>query len=331
MNSITKKLTSQKRLHLMSGRASLDLSESIAKHLGISLLEVNLSDFASGEVHCRFGESVRGGDVFIIQSHAAFDNFSVNDTIIEHLVMVDAAKRASAKRVTAVCPFFGYARQDRKSSGREPISAKLMADLFAKAGASRMVSVDLHSGQTQGYYDGPWDHLTAMPALIDYLRQFKGDLTVVSPDAGRVRVAERYSMALDAELAFVYKRRSKETKNSVQALGIIGEVEGRTCVLVDDMIDTGGTIVSAAQMIKDFGAKEVFTVATHGVFSGAAVENLTNSVLSRVVVTDTLPCPSVKNFPKLEVLSVGQIIGDAINAVFADTSVSEIFNSENLN
>ena len=318
----------------MSGRVSLDLSKAISKHLGVPLLDVDISNFANGEIHCRFGESVRGGDVFIIQSHAASQqnkttSFSINDMILEHLIMVDTARRASAKRVTVVCPFFGYARQDRKATGREPISARLMADLFAKAGASRIVSVDLHSGQIQGYFDGPWDHLTAMPVLTNYLEQFRGNLAVVSPDAGRVRVAEMYSMALEAELAFVYKRRVKGQKNKSEALGIIGEVEGKTCAIVDDMIDTGGTIISAANKLLEAGAKEVFALATHGVFSGDSVKNFSDSKLSRVVVTDTLPSPQDKSFSKLEVLSVGQIIGDAIQAVFEDTSVSEIFNSQN--
>ncbi len=306
------------------------MSEAIAKDLGTSLCDVNVSDFANGEIHCRFGESIRGGDVFIIQSHTASGDLSVNDSLMEHLIMVDAARRASAKRVTAVCPFFGYARQDRKATGREPISARLVTDLFVAAGASRIVSVDLHSGQIQGFFDGPWDHLTAMPVLCEYLKEFDGDLTIVSPDAGRVRVAERYSQTLGADLAFVYKRRLKDVKNAVEALGFIGEVEGKVCAIVDDIIDTAGTIVSAAEILKEGGAKEVIALSTHGIFSGPAVERLNNSSITRVVVTDTLPSPQDKSFPKLEVLSVATTIADAIKAVFEDTSVSEIFGAQNL-
>ncbi len=244
--------------------------------------------------------------------------------------MVDAARRASAKRITAVCPFFGYARQDRKATGREPISAKLMADLFSKAGATRMVSVDLHSGQIQGYFEGPWDHLTAMPVLSNYLQEYSDELAIVSPDAGRVRVAERYAQALHADLAFVYKRRIKEVKNSVEALGIIGDVNGKVCAIIDDMIDTAGTIVQAAEILLKNGAKEVIALATHGLFSGPAIERLNESPISKVVVTDTLPFPDEKRFEKLEVLPIAPTIADAINAVFGETSVSEIFGAQNL-
>ena len=303
----------------------------MAKHLGEPLCEANIVDFANGEIHCRFGESIRGGDVFIVQSHVVGNGRSLNDAIIENLIMVDAAVRASAKRVTAVCPFFGYARQDRKATGREPISAKLMADLFTSAGASRLVSVDLHSGQIQGYFAGPWDHLTAMPVLAGYLKNIMGnkDLAIVSPDAGRVRVAERYALSLDADIAFIYKRRSKKEQNVVEAFGVIGDVEGRVCALVDDMIDTAGTIVAAAEILYENGADEVYALATHGLFSGPAIERLNNSAISRVVVTDTLPFPENQGFEKLEVLSVAPIIADAIAAVFEDTSVSEIFDSQN--
>ena len=323
-------LVTTKRLQLLSGRFNLDLAEAIAEHLGVDLCETNLSEFANGEIHCRFGQSIRGADVFIIQSHAAVDGRSVNDAVIEQLVMVDAAWRASAKRVTAICPSFPYARQDRKAEGREPISAKLMANLLESAGAGRLVSVDLHSGQIQGFFDGPWDHLTAMPVLCDRIADLGDDLVVVSPDAGRVKVAERYSIALGADLAIVHKRRIRGEKSTVQAREVVGDVAGRVCVLIDDMIDTGGTIVAAAEQLMARGADEVYAATTHGLFSGPAIDRLKNSVIRKVIVTDTLPMPPEKTIDKLEIVSVAPIIASAIRAVFEDTSVSEIFGGNNL-
>jgi len=254
---------------------------------------------------------------------------SVNDAIMEQLIMVDAAKRASAKRITAVAPFYGSARQDRKSEGREPITAKLVANMFKAAGAKRLISVDLHSGQIQGFFDGPVDHLTAMPVLVDYMAGLGEDLVVVSPDAGRVKVAERYANQLHADLAIVHKRRVKGVKNAVEARDVVGEVDGRVCVLIDDMIDTGGTIVAAADQLKARGASEIYAACTHGVFSGPAIDRLKNSVISKVVTTNTLPLPPEKQLDKIEVLSVAGIIADAIDAVFEDTSVSEIFDGHN--
>ena len=323
-------LVTTKRLQLLSGRFNLDLAQAIAEHLGVDLCETNLSEFANGEIHCRFGQSIRGADVFIIQSHAAVDGRSVNDAVIEQLVMVDAAWRASAKRVTAICPSFPYARQDRKAEGREPISAKLMANLLESAGAGRLVSVDLHSGQIQGFFDGPWDHLTAMPVLCDRIADLGDDLVVVSPDAGRVKVAERYSIALGADLAIVHKRRIRGEKSTVQAREVVGDVAGRVCVLIDDMIDTGGTIVAAAEQLMARGADEVYAATTHGLFSGPAIDRLKNSVIRKVIVTDTLPMPPEKTIDKLEIVSVAPIIASAIRAVFEDTSVSEIFGGNNL-
>jgi ribose-phosphate pyrophosphokinase len=323
-------LVTKKKLHLVSGRANLPLAEEIATCLGVQLGEANLDNFANGELHCRFGESVRGMDVFIVQSHGAADGMSINDALIEHLIMVDAARRASAKRITAVMPFYAYGRQDRKSEGREPITAKLVANMFAAAGATRLVSVDLHSGQIQGFIDQPFDHLTAMPVLVDHLAKTMGeDLVVVSPDAGRVKVAERYANALHADLAIVHKRRVRGEKNVVEAKEVVGKVDGRTCVLIDDMIDTGGTLVAAAEQLVEQGASQVCAAATHGVLSGPAIDRLKNSAIARVVVTDTLPLPPEKQIDKLEVLSVAPIIADAIDAVFEDTSVSEIFGGAN--
>jgi ribose-phosphate pyrophosphokinase len=322
-------LVPKKRLHLLSGRANLPLAEEIARELRVKLGDANLSEFSNGELHCRFGESIRGADVFIVQSHSATEELTINDSIMEQLIMVDAAKRASAKRVTIVCPYLGYARQDRKSEGREPITAKLMTDMFHAAGTTRIITIDLHSGQIQGFFDGPFDHLVAMPVLCDYIAGLGEDIIVVSPDAGRVKVAERYAQNLHADLAIVHKRRVKGAKNEVEARDVVGEVDGRRCVLIDDMIDTAGTICAAAEQLIEHGASEVYAACTHPVLSGPAVDRLKNSVISKVVVTNTLPLPPEKQFDKLEVLSVAGIIADAIDAVFEDTSVSEIFGGAN--
>ncbi len=318
-----------KRMALYSGRTHLALAREVAQHLGIELGDPNLVEFANGEVRPRFGESVRGCDVFIMQSHFGCDGRSINDSIMEQLIMIDAAQRASAKRITAVCPFYGYARQDRKAEGREPITARLVADLFKAAGAKRMVSIDLHSGQIQGFFDGPVDHLTAMPVIEQYIRDNAKDPVIVSPDAGRIKVAERMQQHLGADLAFVYKRRPKGTTNTAQALDVIGDVDGRLCILTDDMIDTGGTIVSAAHLLLDKGATEVWAMASHGVLSGPAVERLEKSRIDRVILTNTLPLAPEKLISKIKVLSVAPIIADALSAVFDDTSVSEIFGGEN--
>ena len=315
----------KRRLVLYSGRSHPALAVDIATHLGVDLGSANLREFANGEIHCRYDESVRGSDVFIVQTHA----YPVNDSIVEQCIMIDAAKRASAKRITAVCPYYGYARQDRKAEGREPITAKLVADMLTVAGANRVLSVDLHSGQIQGFFDVPVDHLTAMPVLIDYLTASGlEDLIVVAPDAGRVRVAQGFAQHLGTEAASVYKRRAR---GSVEALGVMGEevVRGRHCILIDDMIDTAGTVVAAADILVKSGATEVWAMATHGVLSDPAVDRLKNAAITKVVVTDTLPLPEEKRIDKIEVLSAAGIIADAIDAVFEDTSVSEIFGGEN--
>ena len=332
MNKTIDKVTT-KRMALYSGRTHPVLAEEVAKFLEVNLGESNIVEFANGELRPRFGESIRGGDVFVMQTHCAADGRSINDSIMEQLIMIDTAYRASAKRVTAVCPFYGYARQDRKAEGREPITAKLVADMFKAAGSKRMVSVDLHSGQIQGFFDGPVDHLTAMPVLEDYLRKNVPDgVVIVSPDAGRVKVAERFAQHLvdmDADVAFVNKRRPKNTANVAVAKEVIGDVEGRLCVLVDDMIDTAGTIVSASELLMERGAKEVWAMATHGVLSGPAIERLEKAPITRVVLTNTLPLPVGKRIAKIEVLSVAKIIADALSAVFNDTSVSDLFGGEN--
>jgi ribose-phosphate pyrophosphokinase len=322
-----------KKLALYSGRTHPDLASEVAQHLGLSLGDVNITQFSNGEIRPRFAESVRGTDVFIMQSHYGIDGSSVNDSIMEQLAMIDAAARASAKRITAVRPFYGYARQDRKSEGREPVTARLIADMFKLAGANRLISIDLHSGQIQGFFDGPVDHLTAAPVLEAYIRQQAPDSPViVSPDSGRIKVAERMAQHLhdcDADIAFIYKRRPKGQANVVEAKEVIGDVKGRLCILTDDMIDTGGTIVSAAEILLNRGATEVWAMATHGVLSGPAVDRLSASPLERLVLTNTLPLPENKRLPQVEVLSIAPLIAQALSAVFDDTSVSEIFSGEN--
>ncbi|MGH8998826.1 MAG: ribose-phosphate diphosphokinase [Acidimicrobiia bacterium] len=320
-------LVTKKKLMLFSGRANVGLSEEIAENLGVPLGEVELSTFANGEIYCRFLESIRGADVFIVQSHCD----PVNERLMEQLVMIDAAKRASAKRITAVCPFYGYARQDKKTEGREPITAKLVADMLTTAGADRVVAVDLHTGQIQGFFDRPVDHLTALPVLSSYLSDtVEGDAVVVSPDTGRVKLAQRLADHLHADLAFVYKRRPRGSHNETQALEVVGQVDGRPCIIIDDMIDTAGTVTAAAALLMSRGATEVYVAATHGVLSGPAVDRLKNAPIREVVLTNTLPVEDGKRFPELRLLSIAPIIADALDAVFEDTSVSQIFQGDNL-
>ena len=317
----------KRRLELVSGKTHPGLAEEIASCLGVTLSETNIRRFADGEIHCRFDASMRGADMFIVQTHSG----PVNDSIMEQLIMVDAAKRASAHRITAVCPYYGYSRQDRKATGREPITAKLVADLLSAAGVDRVVSVDLHSGQIQGFFDVPVDHLTAAPVLLDYLRQYGADdLVVIAPDAGRVKVAERYSQLLDTDLALVHKRHPRGTYNEVEAMDVVGVVRGRPCVIIDDLIDTAGTVCAAAYRLVEAGATDVWAMATHALLSDPALDRLNASPISRVIVTNTLPLPVYLRIPKLEVLSIAKIVADAIHAVFEDTSVSEIFGGQNL-
>jgi ribose-phosphate pyrophosphokinase len=320
-------MTPKRRLELVTGRSHPELAEEIASCLGINLSETNIRRFADGEIHCRFDASMRGADMFIVQTHAG----PVNDSIFEQLIMIDAAKRASAHRITAVCPYYGYSRQDRKATGREPITAKLVADLLSAAGVDRVVSVDLHSGQIQGFFDVPVDHLTAAPVLLDYLRENSADdFVVIAPDAGRVKVAERYSQLLETDLALVHKRRPRGSYNEVEAMDVVGNVKGRRCVIIDDMIDTAGTVCAAGYRLFEAGATDVWAMATHALLSDPALDRLNQSPISRVIVTNTLPLPVYRRIPKLEVISVAKIIADALSAVFEDTSVSEIFGGQNL-
>jgi len=315
---------SERQLVLVAGRAHPELAEAVARGLDIDLLPTTAYTFANGELYVRFGESVRGTDCFVLQSHAA----PINEAIMEQLIMVDALKRASARSITAIMPCYGYARQDKKHKGREPISARLMADLFKTAGANRIMSVDLHTSQIQGFFDGPVDHLWAMPMLAQYVRSRvdPANLTIVSPDAGRVRLADQWSDHMGAPLAIIHKRRDPSIPNQVKVHELVGQVEGRTCVLVDDMIDTGGTIVQAAEALFENGAKDVIVASTHGLLSGPAVDRLRNSRIAEVIVTDTLPIDDDKRFDTLTVLSIAPLIARAVKEVFDDGSVTSLFN-----
>lgn len=314
----------EKSLVLVSGRAHLELAEEVGKEIGCGLSPVTAYDFASGEIYVRFNESVRGADVFVLQSHTG----DINKWIMEQLIMIDAAKRASAKRITAVAPFYPYSRQDKKHQGREPISARLIADLYKTAGADRVMSVDLHASQEQGFFDGPVDHLFAMPVLVEYVRS-RIDLlntVMVSPDAGRIRVAEKWSSKLGGcPLAFVHKTRDTTRPNVAVANRVVGEVKGKDCVLVDDMIDTAGTITEAVKVLTKAGAKKVIIVATHGILSAPATRLLSECGADEVVITDTLPIPADKRFPTLTILSIAPLLARAIREVFDDGSVTSLF------
>ncbi|MBM9461960.1 ribose-phosphate diphosphokinase [Aeromicrobium sp. YIM 150415] len=316
--------TPTRNLMLFSGRAHPTLAQEVAQLLEAELVPTTAYDFANGEIYVRFDKSVRGCDAFVIQSHSA----PINEAIMEQLIMIDALKRASAKRITVVLPFYGYARQDKKHLGREPISARLMADLFLSAGADRLMTVDLHTAQIQGFFDGPVDHLLAMPILTRHVKKKYGDkqLAVVSPDAGRIKVAESWANSLGgAPLAFIHKTRDISRPNESKANRVVGEVAGRTCILVDDLIDTGGTIVQAAEALKADGAEDVIIAATHAVFSGPAVDRLKNCCAREVIVTNTLPLTDEMQFDKLTVLSIAPLLAQAISAVFEDGSVTSLF------
>jgi ribose-phosphate pyrophosphokinase len=314
----------RKSLILISGRGFPALADEIAAALGVELTGTSAYDFANGEIYIRYEDSVRGSDAFVIQSHTA----PINTWVMETLIMVDALKRASAKRITVVTPFYPYSRQDKKHRGREPISARLISDLIERAGADRIMSVDLHTAQIQGFFDGPVDHLFALPLLADYVEEkYAGaKFTVVSPDSGRLRVAERWTDRLGGcPLAFIHKTRDPLKPNEVVAHRVVGDVAGRSCILVDDMIDTGSTIVSAARQLKDAGAADVIIVATHGILSGPAIDRLKNAPINEIVLTNTLPIPPEKMIDGMTVLSIAPLIARAIREVFEDGSVTSLF------
>ncbi|MGP9695637.1 ribose-phosphate diphosphokinase [Brachybacterium sp. AOP25-B2-12] len=319
--------TGEKRLVLASGRAHPVLAQEVSEELGVEVLPMDAWDFANGEIYVRYGESVRGTDVFVLQSHPA----PINTWLMEHLIMIDALKRASAKRITAIAPSFPYARQDKKHRGREPISARLVADMYQTAGIDRLISVDLHAPQLQGYFDRPVDHLMALPILADYVdrKYSQEDIVVVSPDAGRIRVAEQWAKRLGGiGLTFIHKSRDPKQPNKAVAKRVIGDVSGKTCILVDDMIDTAGTIVQAVDALRAHGAAAVVVATTHPILSDPATERLRNSGVTEVICTNTLPVPPEKQFPELTQLSIAPLIARAIRAVFDDGSVTSLFDGE---
>ena len=322
MNSISSE--NRKTLMLFSGRAYPALADEIGSALGVAPTPTDIYEFASGEVFVRYKESVRGSDAFVIQSMAS----PINTWIMETLIMVDALKRGSAKRITVVLPFYPYGRQDKKHLGREPISARLMADMFKTAGADRLITVDLHTAQIQGFFDGPVDHLFAMDIMAEYVsNRYAGrPMAVVAPDSGRVRVAERWTDRLGGcPLAFIHKSRDPLLPNQVVANRVVGDVSGRVCLIVDDMIDTGGTICSAAEILQEEGAAEIIVAATHAILSDPAIDRLRNSKISEVVVTNTLRIPPEKAIDTITVLSIAPLLARAIREVFDDGSVTTLF------
>ena len=325
-------LPTHKRLMLFSGTANVDLAGEVAKCLGMKLGDVEISTFASSETYVRFGESVRGIDAFVIQSMCD----PVDHHLMQQMIMIDALKRGSAKRITAVCPFYPYSRQDRKARGREPITAKLMADFYEAAGADRVMAVDLHTGQIQGFFDVPFDHLTALPLLAAHFNELVDDeVMIMSPDAGGGRWADKWAQHLaefhgiSSQVGFLHKKRRKDMRNVSETLAVVGEVRGKTCIVVDDIIDTGGTLVNGVESLLEAGAKEVYAAATHAVLSEPAVDRIKNSRLEQLVVTNTLPISDDKELDKLAVLSIAPTIASTIKAVFEEGSVSELFHGEN--
>ncbi|AVH22228.1 ribose-phosphate diphosphokinase [Nocardia cyriacigeorgica] len=318
-------IDNQKNLMLFAGRSHPELAEQVAKELDVHVTPQTARDFANGEIFVRFEESVRGSDAFVLQSFPA----PLNEWLMEQLIMIDALKRGSAKRITAILPFYPYARQDKKHRGREPISARLVADLLKTAGADRIITVDLHTDQIQGFFDGPVDHMHAQLQLAEYVRSNYSleHITVVSPDSGRVRVAEKWADSLGGSpLAFIHKTRDPLVPNQVKSNRVVGEVEGRTCILIDDMIDTGGTIAGAVSVLKEAGAGDVVIAATHGVLSSPAAERLAACGAKEVVVTNTLPITEDKKFPQLTVLSIAPLLARTIREVFENGSVTGLFN-----
>jgi ribose-phosphate pyrophosphokinase len=323
-------IPSRKTLQVFSGRAYPELAEEIAKYLDVTLTPQSAYEFANGEIFVRFNESVRGADAFVIQSCGA----PINTWVMETLIMIDALKRASADRITVVLPFYPYARQDKKHRGREPISARLVADLLRTAGAHRLMTVDLHTDQIQGFFDGPVDHLFAQRLLADHVatKYADHDITVVAPDSGRVRVAERWADRLGGTpLAFIHKTRDPLQPNTVVTNRVVGDVTGRLCVLVDDMIDTGGTIAKATQKLFEAGASDVVIAATHGVLSDPATQRLAECGAGEIVLTNTLPIPAERILPNFTVLSIGPLVAQAIHEVFEDGSVTSLFDNDNDN
>ncbi len=322
MNNL--QVENRKSMTLFSGRAFPELADEIAGHLGIRVTPMTARDFANGEIFVRPEESVRGSDAFVIQSHTT----PINHWVMETLILVDALKRASAKRITVVAPFYPYSRQDKKHRGREPISARLIADLLKTAGADRIMSIDLHTAQIQGFFDGPVDHLFALPLLAGYVAETYAEeqLTVVSPDTGRVRAAEQWADRLGGvPIAFIHKTRDPNVANAVVANRVVGDVVGRLCILADDMIDTGGSVVKAADLLYEAGASDVIIAATHGIFSEPAADRLKNSKVREVIITNTLPLRPEQRFDKLTVISIAPMIARAIKEVFSDGSVTSLF------
>lgn len=320
----------EKRLMIVSGRASQELAGRISERLGVGLSPAILKTFSNGEVYARYEESMRGADVFIVQSTCGNEAAGVNanDALMELMVMIDAAVGASAHRVIAVSPWYGYSRQDKKSAPREPITARLVAKMLEAAGVDRVLTMDLHAGQVQGFFSKPVDHMTAMPILSQYMidQHVPGECVVVSPDAGRVKLAKKFASKIGAELAILNKDRPA---HQVAEIGyVIGDVKGKTAILVDDMIDTAGTLCAAAETVANEGASRVMACATHGVFSGKAFENLEASPLEQIIITDTLPLRDGAP-DKIKVLTVADILTDSIRRIFTDDSVSEIFSGEN--
>lgn len=318
---------------IFSGGANVPLADEVAANLGMKLGRVEISTFANSETYVRFAESVRGTDAFVIQSMCD----PVDHHVMQQLVMIDALKRGSAKRITAVCPIYPYSRQDRKARGREPITAKLIADMYQAAGVDRVIAVDLHTGQIQGFFDVPFDHLLAMPVLADYIGDVIEDdqVMIISPDAGGAKWADKWAghlsdyHGISCQVGFLHKKRRKDMRNVSETLAVVGDVKNRTCIVVDDIIDTGGTLVSGVESLLESGAKQVYAVATHPVLSGAAVDRIKNSQLEKLVVTNTLPISDEKQMDKLVVLSIAPLIADTIKAVFEEESVSELFHGEN--
>ena len=316
----------QKNMMLFSGSVNPGLAEEIASDLNTNLNNVKLEKFANGEIYARYLESVRGKEIFIVQSVCAGNGFDVNDALMELLIMIDAAKRASARHISAVVPHYGYARQDRKAAPREPITAKLVADLITAAGADNLIALDLHQDAIQGFLDIPVNHMTAMPIFVDYFKQ-KGidpeELVVVSPDVGRAKAAKKFSAMLDCDIAIMHKDRPKHNQAEITAL--IGDVTDKVCLLNDDMIDTAGSLCAAAATLQARGARKVFACATHGIFSGPAYDRIENSCIEECIVTNAVPVPLERQTGKIKVLSIAPLFARTINAVFGDGSVAGIF------